>query len=451
MENKIKRFLKGFMALTTVFGLAFTNIQPVFAEGDESDGDGWDDIVIISTYEPSDLSNNAATQGEDTQNTESEKDDWSDIQIVLITPDTNNNEGAKQQDGSDDDDGFMSDPVIMRRVSEDTSAQEAELARQQAEEAAKQEDDWSDIQIVLITPDTNNNEAAKQAELARQKAEAARKAEEARKAEGAAKKAEALDKQTSSQKTTSDNTVVGTTSSGAPVTAAELETLKQKAMAGDKGAMYVYADIIRRQNASQKTTEQPKPTPAVEKAETKTETPSNYKPIMTLSDAIYHSNRPSNAKVDVFKASSTGNVIDDSLAKEVEKQVYEALNAQRKAAGLSSLEKRELGADTWATIMCETGLYEHANLSGEYGIKYNWGGENIARLGKYTTAEQIVSGTVNGWNNSSGHYKNRMKDVYDYYDFSIVKGDDGYYYAVERFASNKTYSQYLAMHPEQRK
>ena len=130
---------------------------------------------------------------------------------------------------------------------------------------------------------------------------------------------------------------------------------------------------------------------------------------------------------------------------------YEALNAQRKAAGLSSLEKRELGADTWATIMCETGLYEHANLSGEYGIKYNWGGENIARLGKYTTLEQIVRATSGSWNNSSGHYKNRMKDVYDYYDFSIVKGDDGYYYAVERFASNKTYSQYLAMHPEQRK
>ncbi|MBP3867763.1 MAG: hypothetical protein J6D38_01510, partial [Solobacterium sp.] len=181
MENKIIRFVKGFMALTTVFGLAFTNIQPVFAEGDESDGDGWDDIVIISTYEPSDLSNNAATQGEDTHNTESEDDGWSDIQIVLITPtpNTNNNEGAKQQAGSDDDDGFMSDPIIMRRISEDTSAQEAEAARK-AEEAAKEQEtgEFDEYKVFILRPipsDTSAQdvEAERQAEIARQQAEEA--------------------------------------------------------------------------------------------------------------------------------------------------------------------------------------------------------------------------------------------------------------------------------------
>jgi len=41
MNDKIKRFAKEFIALTSVFGLVFTNIQPVFAEGDEFDDDDW--------------------------------------------------------------------------------------------------------------------------------------------------------------------------------------------------------------------------------------------------------------------------------------------------------------------------------------------------------------------------------------------------------------------------
>lgn len=154
--------------------------------------------------------------------------------------------------------------------------------------------------------------------------------------------------------------------------------------------------------------------------------------------------------VSTKKENPNGNVLNVSTQKELEEQVFNLMNETRAKVNAAPLVKTDLNAETWADMMLETGLFEHAKLFNEYkyegttkvvtkevsaGVGDNWSsaGENIAW--RSYSPDEMAATYLNGqWNKSTGHYNNRINASWKYYDVSIVKGADGQWYAVERFA-----------------
>lgn len=136
--------------------------------------------------------------------------------------------------------------------------------------------------------------------------------------------------------------------------------------------------------------------------------------------------------------------VDESYdTSEIEKLVYEKLNTYRESLGARTLKEINTGSSEWAEIMGTTGLYEHANLTGEYGFKhklgffeeYKGGSENIAVVGMSSraTAEQIAERISQAWNNSPGHHGNRISKDHVAYDIAVVRTKNNVFWCVERF------------------
>ena len=154
--------------------------------------------------------------------------------------------------------------------------------------------------------------------------------------------------------------------------------------------------------------------------------------------------------VSTKKENPNGNVLNATAQKELEEQIFNLMNETRAKVNAAPLVKTNLNAETWADMMLETGLFEHAKLFNEYkyegttkvvtkevaaGVGDNWSsaGENIAW--RSYSPDEMAATYLNGqWNKSTGHYNNRINASWKYYDVSIVKGADGQWYAVERFA-----------------
>ena len=172
---------------------------------------------------------------------------------------------------------------------------------------------------------------------------------------------------------------------------------------------------------------------------TANETVEPYKPRMTFDEAVTYSAVNGRGNYGTWIASKKGNIATEVYQKTVRDDIMAALNEQRTEAGLNELQRANLGAQDWAEIMCETGLYEHAALGGKYGIsrEYSGVGENICIAAYRSTAELLAAVASEKWNDSEGHYRTRMRDRYVYYDVAVAVADTGYCYLVERFAGAK--------------
>lgn len=107
-----------------------------------------------------------------------------------------------------------------------------------------------------------------------------------------------------------------------------------------------------------------------------------------------------------------------------EQEVFNLINAQRTAAGLSALqidEELQNVARVKAKDMVDNNYFSHNsptygtpfNMIKNFGITYKAAGENIA-------GNSSNQGAVNAWMNSSGHKANILSNNYNYTGVAVV-------------------------------
>lgn len=122
--------------------------------------------------------------------------------------------------------------------------------------------------------------------------------------------------------------------------------------------------------------------------------------------------------------SSSGNTSTTSGLTADEQEVFNLINAQRTAAGLSALkidEELQNVARVKAKDMVDNNYFSHNsptygtpfNMIKNYGITYKAAGENIA-------GNSTNKGAVNAWMNSSGHKANILNSNYNYTGIGVV-------------------------------
>lgn len=122
--------------------------------------------------------------------------------------------------------------------------------------------------------------------------------------------------------------------------------------------------------------------------------------------------------------SSRGNTSTTSGLTADEQEVFNLINAQRTAAGLSALkidEELQNVARVKAKDMVDNNYFSHNsptygtpfNMIKNYGITYKAAGENIA-------GNSTNKGAVNAWMNSSGHKANILNSNYNYTGIGVV-------------------------------
>lgn len=122
--------------------------------------------------------------------------------------------------------------------------------------------------------------------------------------------------------------------------------------------------------------------------------------------------------------SSSGNTSTTSGLTADEQEVFNLINAQRTAAGLSALkidEELQNVATVKAKDMVDNNYFSHNsptygtpfNMIKNYGITYKAAGENIA-------GNSTNKGAVNAWMNSSGHKANILNSNYNYTGIGVV-------------------------------
>ena len=121
---------------------------------------------------------------------------------------------------------------------------------------------------------------------------------------------------------------------------------------------------------------------------------------------------------------SSGNTSTTSGLTADEQEVFNLINAQRTAAGLSALkidEELQNVARIKAKDMVDNNYFSHNsptygtpfNMIKNFGITYKTAGENIA-------GNSTNKGAVNAWMNSSGHKANILSSNYNYTGIGVV-------------------------------
>ena len=122
--------------------------------------------------------------------------------------------------------------------------------------------------------------------------------------------------------------------------------------------------------------------------------------------------------------SSTGSTTTNGKLTADEQEVFDLINAQRTAAGLSALkidEELQNVARVKAKDMVDNNYFSHDspiygtpfNMIKNFGITYKAAGENIA-------GNSTNKGAVNAWMNSSGHKANILSNNYNYTGVAVV-------------------------------
>lgn len=122
--------------------------------------------------------------------------------------------------------------------------------------------------------------------------------------------------------------------------------------------------------------------------------------------------------------SSSGNTSTTNGLTADEQEVFNLINAQRTAAGLSALkidEELQNVARIKAKDMVGNNYFSHNsptygtpfNMIKNFGITYKAAGENIA-------GNSTNKGAVNAWMNSSGHKANILSSNYNYTGIGVV-------------------------------
>lgn len=122
--------------------------------------------------------------------------------------------------------------------------------------------------------------------------------------------------------------------------------------------------------------------------------------------------------------SSSGNTSTTNGLTADEQEVFNLINAQRTAAGLSALkidEELQNVARIKARDMVDNNYFSHNsptygtpfNMIKNFGITYKAAGENIA-------GNSTNKGAVNAWMNSSGHKANILSSNYNYTGIGVV-------------------------------
>lgn len=122
--------------------------------------------------------------------------------------------------------------------------------------------------------------------------------------------------------------------------------------------------------------------------------------------------------------SSSGNTSTTNGLTADEQEVFNLINAQRTAAGLSALkidEELQNVARIKAKDMVDNNYFSHNsptygtpfNMIKNFGITYKAAGENIA-------GNSTNKGAVNAWMNSSGHKANILSSNYNYTGIGVV-------------------------------
>lgn len=123
-------------------------------------------------------------------------------------------------------------------------------------------------------------------------------------------------------------------------------------------------------------------------------------------------------------SNSSGNTTTTEGLTTDEQEVFNLINAQRSAAGLSALkidEELQNVARVKAKDMVDNNYFDHNsptygtpfNMIKNFGITYKAAGENIA-------GNSSNQGAVNAWMNSSGHKANILSNNYNYTGVAVV-------------------------------
>lgn len=134
------------------------------------------------------------------------------------------------------------------------------------------------------------------------------------------------------------------------------------------------------------------------------------------------------------------NIPDAPPLESVEKEVFNLVNKERKAQGLSELSYNwEVArvARIKSQDMINNGYFSHTspvygtpfNMLKNFGINYKSAGENIA-MGQKSASE-----VMNSWMNSSGHRANILNNGYKEIGVGAVKNSNGTIYWTQMFIS----------------
>lgn len=136
--------------------------------------------------------------------------------------------------------------------------------------------------------------------------------------------------------------------------------------------------------------------------------------------AIY----PSSSNSGNYSANNSGNISNTSTMNNDEKEVFDLINKQRVANGLSSLKvdsEVQRVARIKAQDMVNNSYFSHNSptygtpfeMLQRFKVSYKTAGENIA-------GNSSNSGAVNAWMNSSGHKANILNNSFNYTGIGVV-------------------------------
>lgn len=128
----------------------------------------------------------------------------------------------------------------------------------------------------------------------------------------------------------------------------------------------------------------------------------------------------------------------DKFIAEIEQAIFEKVNEERVAAGLSALQYNDT-MEHYARIksqdMGDRGYFDHANPEGQYittqmkadGVSYRAWGENIAYISGQSGNSALATRFMDNWMNSSGHRANILSTNFSSIGVGVYKIGNTYY------------------------
>ncbi|VYU56454.1 CAP domain-containing protein [Clostridium tertium] len=129
---------------------------------------------------------------------------------------------------------------------------------------------------------------------------------------------------------------------------------------------------------------------------------------------------------------------DSNFATEIEQLIFERVNSERKAAGLSELSYNttmEKYARIKSADMGDKGYFSHQDPQGKLitdnmkadGVSYNAWGENIAYIQGRSGSDSLAKEFMDNWMNSSGHRANILSTNFTSIGVGVYKIGSTYY------------------------
>lgn len=166
----------------------------------------------------------------------------------------------------------------------------------------------------------------------------------------------------------------------------------------------------------------------------------NYVPQKGENNTTIEKEPESNTNTEIKDESNTttDNVDSSAYIAEIEQLIFQKVNEERVAAGLSPLNYNttmEHYGRLKSKDMGDRGYFDHANPEGEYitsqmkadGVSYKAWGENIAYISGMSGNSTLADRFMTNWMNSSGHRANILSTNFTSMGVGVYKIGNTYY------------------------